>query len=126
MLEAMACGCLVIGSRTPPVEEVVRDGENGYLVGFFDRGAIASATLDAVRGGSAGPRLRTQARHDTAAYGRERALEKYFRLIDTGSLVGAGELGTAQQQSHTDLPPRTTVISVGASAARAFRSSGGS
>jgi glycosyltransferase involved in cell wall biosynthesis len=41
LLESMAAGCTVVASRTPPVEEVMLDGENGYLVDFFDRDALA-------------------------------------------------------------------------------------
>ena len=46
MLEAMALGCLVIGSATAPVRLV--DGENGRLVDFFDPRALAEHTAAAL------------------------------------------------------------------------------
>ena len=48
MLEAMSAGALVIGSRTPPVEEVITPGENGMLVDFFDTPGWSDAIIDAL------------------------------------------------------------------------------
>ena len=41
LLESMACGCLVLGSATPPVREVIVNGQNGLLVDFFDVSGMA-------------------------------------------------------------------------------------
>ena len=41
MLEAMSAGCLVIGSDTPPVAEVIRPGENGLLTPFLEPDTLA-------------------------------------------------------------------------------------
>jgi glycosyltransferase involved in cell wall biosynthesis len=48
LLEAMAAGCVVIGSRTPPVEEAMTDGETGYLVDFFDLESLAGRICTAL------------------------------------------------------------------------------
>ena len=47
-MEALAMGCLVIGSRTPPVTEVIEDGRNGLLVDFLKPNEIASRVAEAV------------------------------------------------------------------------------
>ncbi len=48
MLEAMASGCVVIGSRTGPVEEVLVDRENGLLVDFFNQAEMADRIVEAL------------------------------------------------------------------------------
>ena len=35
LIEAMACGCLIVASDTPPVREVLQDGSNALTVDFF-------------------------------------------------------------------------------------------
>jgi glycosyltransferase involved in cell wall biosynthesis len=48
MLEAMAAGAHVVGSDTAPVRELIRDGENGTLVDFFDVKAWSKALTKAL------------------------------------------------------------------------------
>ena len=40
-VEAMSAGCLIVGSDTEPVREVIQDGKNGFLVDFHDSDAFA-------------------------------------------------------------------------------------
>jgi len=43
LFNALACGATVLASDTPPVRELITDGENGLLVPFFDADALAEA-----------------------------------------------------------------------------------
>lgn len=47
LLEAMSAGCLVIGSDTAPLHDVIT-GHNGMLVPFFDVQALASTVVEAL------------------------------------------------------------------------------
>jgi glycosyltransferase involved in cell wall biosynthesis len=62
LLEAMSAGCLVVASRTPPVEEVIRDDENGLLVDFFSTEQIAARVDYALRNQEELKALRERAR----------------------------------------------------------------
>ncbi len=62
MLEAMAAGCLVVGSRTQPVEEVIHHGGNGLLVDFFSPEQIADRVIEALEDGKSFASLRQNAR----------------------------------------------------------------
>ena len=62
LLEAMSAGAFVIGSRTPPVEEVIKDGVNGRLVDFFDVGGWSAALIDALANPQQAEAMRAEAR----------------------------------------------------------------
>jgi glycosyltransferase involved in cell wall biosynthesis len=46
LMEAMACGCPILASRTPPVEEMITDGVQGMLCDFFDHDALAEKAAE--------------------------------------------------------------------------------
>lgn len=82
-IEAMAAGCLVIGSSTPSVMEVLRDGENGLAVGFFDREALVERIDEVFRHPDQMAALR-QAARETAVqdYDLRKLLPRWLRLVD--------------------------------------------
>jgi glycosyltransferase involved in cell wall biosynthesis len=49
MMDAMSCGAVVLGSSTPPVREMIRDGENGLLANFFDTDEMAEKAVKVLR-----------------------------------------------------------------------------
>lgn len=67
MLEAMALECLVIGSATPPVLEVIEDGVNGLLVPFFEPQAMAGVVIGALADPARYRPVRQEARRLVAA-----------------------------------------------------------
>jgi glycosyltransferase involved in cell wall biosynthesis len=62
LLEALSAGCVVIGSDTAPVQEVI-DGDNGILVPFFDVEQLADRVVDVLVHPRRFQAMRTQARH---------------------------------------------------------------
>jgi glycosyltransferase involved in cell wall biosynthesis len=62
LLEALGSGCLVIGSDTAPVREVLTNGKNGLLVPFFDTKQLAERVIDALANPRQFQSLRAQAR----------------------------------------------------------------
>ena len=49
LLNALACGCTVLASDTPPVAEVITDGSNGLFADFFDVDGLADKALAVLR-----------------------------------------------------------------------------
>jgi glycosyltransferase involved in cell wall biosynthesis len=49
LMDALACGCTVLASDTEPVREMIEDGRNGRLCGFFDVEGFANLAVEMLR-----------------------------------------------------------------------------
>jgi glycosyltransferase involved in cell wall biosynthesis len=83
-VEAMASGCLIVGSRTPPVLEVLREGVNGLAVDFFSHEELAERIQQALAQPAKVQPLREAARATAVGqYDLKRVLLKRWEgLID--------------------------------------------
>ncbi|MBF2020676.1 MAG: glycosyltransferase family 4 protein [Hydrococcus sp. C42_A2020_068] len=83
MLEAMATGCLLVASDTPPVSEVVRDGVNGLLVNFFSPQEICDRVEEALDNLEKMSPIRTKARETILEnYALSKLLTKHLQWIN--------------------------------------------
>jgi len=82
LAEAMASGCYVIGSDTPPLHDAIEDGVNGRLLPFFDVEALSKAMIAACRDPAASAPLRTAARATAEAkFSRAKGRDAWLSLL---------------------------------------------
>ncbi|MBT5320228.1 MAG: glycosyltransferase [Chromatiales bacterium] len=90
MIEAMSAGCAVVASATTPVQEVIRDGENGLLFDFFDGDALVDRVCAVLDDPDRMPEMRAAARrtaietYDLATVCLPRQLELIQTLVSGG------------------------------------------
>ena len=85
LLEAMAAGCSIVSSSTPPVEEMITSGKHGLLCDFFDHAQQAQAMNrlldDRALAKALGVASQERARH----YDAEIGLRSWCTLLSSAS-----------------------------------------
>lgn len=89
MLEAMAAGAHIVGSRTAPVQELIQDGVNGRLVDFFDVQGWSRALIEGLQDPDRYAGLRRAARA-TIVNGYDLKRHCLPRIADFVEAVGTG------------------------------------
>ncbi|MBD2608489.1 glycosyltransferase [Scytonema hofmannii FACHB-248] len=91
LLESLCTGCLVVGSRTPPVMEVIQDGVNGLLADFFSPQEICDRIEEALNHPDKMAQIRAKARETVEkSYNLSVLLPKHLQWLQ-------------QQQENTTL-----------------------
>lgn len=81
-IEALSAGCLVLGSDTAPVREVIRDGDNGLLVDFFSPKQIADRIDEVLDHPTQMAEIRAKARQSVLErYSLNSLLPQHLQLI---------------------------------------------
>lgn len=80
-LEALATSCIIIGSNTPPVQEVINHNRNGLLVDFFDPKKLADQVTEVVHNQEKYLHLRENAQQSAQTYSVAKGNQAYEQLI---------------------------------------------
>jgi glycosyltransferase involved in cell wall biosynthesis len=109
MMDALSCGAVVLGSSTPPVREMIRDGENGLLADFFDADEMAEKALK-VLADPAGyrPLGRAAEAGIVRDYSLEAVLPRMLKLYEDGVNRRAGMPRAIRKRTEA---PRSVVAS---------------
>ena len=83
LLEAMSCGCCIIGSKGMPVEEVITDGVNGLLIDINDHEKLANRVLALIANPQLREELGSAARKVSLEWNQEIMLPKSLKLIES-------------------------------------------
>lgn len=95
LLEALASGCAVVASDTAPVREVIRHGENGLLVDFFEGALLVDAVMRVLADPTGMQAMRLAA--------VESVKERFAQASGTaGYLAKLGLVRTGSDPAHSD------------------------
>ena len=87
LLEAMACGCCIIGSKGMPVEEVIKDGVQGVLVAMDDSERLAQRVIALLHARDLRKRLGEAAREEALRWDQAVTLPRITALIQEANLL---------------------------------------
>ena len=89
LLEALSTGCLVVASDTPPVREVITNGENGLLVDFFSPEAFTEQICQVLDNPFSFQPLRDNARQTIQdSYDLAQLLPQHLKWIEDQVVAG--------------------------------------
>lgn len=92
VMEAMACGVAVLGTKVGGIPDMVEDGRTGRLVPGGDAVALADALLDLIRNKAKTRSMGAAARGKCKElYGPSRQVEAYVRLFEDLGAQGASK-----------------------------------
>lgn len=80
LLESMACGTPVAGTRIPGVMEIIREGQTGWLAQPADPQSLAQTICSALADAPMRARCSAQALDQLAAFSMSRVAERYLGL----------------------------------------------